>query len=250
MSNSNFSFDLSLYLDEQQTYLTMNRIFKQAIVLFIFLGTSSVGLAQKPDNPLIWKKAMDAFAAEDSLTVPDADLIVFTGSSSIRGWRSLEQDFPACNVLNRGFGGSRIADATYYFDELLTKHNPKQVVFYSGDNDVAAGYNPDMVLERFKAFAEKFKEKLPDAELLFLSIKPSLARWSMYGAMEKANKMIKRYAFWHKNVTFVDVSTKMLGADGTPIPELFIGDGLHMTPKGYALWTKILAPYLVKGKNQ
>lgn len=213
---------------------------------FLFItGIVNAVFAQKPDNPLIWEKAMEKFAQADLKNMPPEEAVVFTGSSSIRGWRTLDEDFPELKTINRGFGGSRIGDATYYFEQVIGKYKPEKVVLYSGDNDVASGKNADMVFDRFKEFARKMKAELPDTELYFLSIKPSLARWSMYDEMKEANKKIKRYAYWHKNVIFVDVSSPMIGEDGKPRPELYIGDGLHMTREGYNLWTKVLRPYIV-----
>lgn len=212
--------------------------------LLFFFPVALPGFAQKPDNPLIWEKEISAFEKKDSIEMPAKGGIVFTGSSSIRGWRTLKEDYPDRHVLNRGFGGSRIGDATFYFDQLIGKYEPEQVVLYSGDNDVASGKTPEMVFEKFKELAGKMKEELPQAELLFISIKPSMARWEMYEDMEETNRKIKRYAFWHRNVKFVDISTAMLGEDGKPKPELFLGDGLHMTPEGYELWKEIVAPCL------
>lgn len=223
---------------------------KKIIFPFFFLLVLFLPLppayAQKADNPCIWEKEIRAFEEKDSMEMPVPGVIVFTGSSSIRGWRSLNVDYPEKDVLNRGFGGSRIGDATFYFDRIIAKYEPKQVVLYSGENDIASGKTPEMVLEQFKEFAQTMKEELPKTELVFLSLKPSIARWEMYEDMEEANRKIKHYAFWHRRVKFVDVSTPMLGVDGKPRPELFIGDGLHLTPEGYRLWTKIVEPYLAK----
>lgn len=222
----------------------MKKAFIFTVLSFLFLLQPA--LAQKPDNPTIWEKEIQAFEKLDSANMPAPGGIVFTGSSSVRGWRSLPQDFPDYPIIMRGFGGSRIGDATYFFDRIVKKYQPKQVFLYSGDNDIASGKDAEMTFEQFKAFAKKMKKELPKAELVYLSIKPSLSRWNLYPEMEKANKKIKCYAFWHSNVKFVDVSSVMLGADGKPKPELFIGDGLHMTPAGYELWRQIVKPYLRK----
>ncbi|MBA9078912.1 SGNH/GDSL hydrolase family protein [Rufibacter quisquiliarum] len=216
------------------------------ILITFFCGSVSPVLAQKPDNPTIWEKEIMAFEKSDSLKMPPPGGILFVGSSSVRGWRSVGQDFPDKPVLNRGFGGSRIGDAVYYFDRIIKKYQPRQIFFYAGDNDIASGKNADMTFEKFKAFAKKVRDELPKTELVYLSIKPSPARWSMYPESEKANKKIKRYAWWHRKVKFVDVSTPMLGPDGKPRPELYIGDGIHMTPAGYKLWVEIVKPYLAK----
>lgn len=221
----------------------LKKHFFSIIMAFGFLWVHP-SYAQQPDNSPIWEKEIKAFEESDDINMPQEGGIVFTGSSSIRGWRSVKEDFPGKNVINRGFGGSRINDATFYFDRIVAKYNPQQVVLYSGDNDVASGKNAEMVFEDFKAFVKTMREKLPKAELLYLSIKPSTARWHMYDEMVEANKKIKRYAFWHRKVKYVDVSTDMLGEDGKPKPELLLSDGLHMTREGYDLWTEILKPYL------
>ncbi|GGK62283.1 SGNH/GDSL hydrolase family protein [Rufibacter glacialis] len=222
----------------------MKKSFLLSVLLLAMVFLFQPVLAQKPSNPLVWEKEMRAFEKADSANMPAPGGIVFTGSSSVRGWRTLKQDFPDKPVLNRGFGGSRINDATYHFDRIVKKYQPKQVLLYSGDNDIASGKNAEMTFEEFKLFAKKMKEELPKAEFVYLSIKPSPARWKMYPEMEEANKKIKRYAFWHRKVKYVDVSNPMLGPDGKPKPELYVADGIHMTPTGYELWKKIVEPYL------
>ncbi|AKQ46578.1 hypothetical protein TH63_14575 [Rufibacter radiotolerans] len=217
-----------------------------SVLFFLWLGLLIPALGQKPDTPALWEKEIRAFEKSDSLRMPAPGGIVFTGSSSIRGWRTLPGDFPEYPIILRGFGGSRIGDATYYFGRIVKKYAPKQVFLYSGDNDIASGKTAEMTYAQFKAFAKKMKEELPHAELVYLSIKPSLSRWDMYPVMQEANKKIKRYAFWHRNLKFVDVGTPMLGPDGKPRPELFIGDGLHMTPAGYVLWGQLVKPHLRK----
>ena len=214
--------------------------------LFIVLSFLAVNIsfAQKPHNPRIFEKEIIAFEKSDEEQRHKPGGIVFTGSSSIRRWNSLAEDFPHRNVLNRGFGGSRIGDATFYFERIISKYNPVQVVLYSGENDIAAGKTPEMVFDKFKKFYYKMKEELPNSELVFLSMKPSLALWEMYPDIQKSNKLIENFIHQNNKVKFVDISSAMLGKDGKPIPELFVGDGLHMTPKGYLLWKKILEPYL------
>lgn len=219
---------------------------KNLSILLLLLLSWSAAFAQKPDNPTLWEKEIQAFEKSDSLQMPAPGGIVVTGSSTIRGWRTMNEDFPEYPIIRRGFGGSRIGDATYYFDRLIKKYQPKQVVFYSGDNDIGSGKDAEMTFAQFKKFAKKMRKELPKAELVYLSIKPSIARWSMYPIMQETNKKIKRYAFWHRKVKFVDVATPMLGPDGKPKPELFLGDGLHMKPAGYELWKPILKPYLAK----
>src|SRR5437763_4245357 len=57
---------------------------------------------------------IDAFDAADRAAPPAAGGIVFVGSSTIRLWASLVDDFPGLPVLNRGFGGSTFPEALHY----------------------------------------------------------------------------------------------------------------------------------------
>jgi len=200
----------------------------------------------KPANPQQWATEIAAFARKDSLAPVASGGIVFVGSSSVRGWRTLAADFAGWPVLNRGFGGARLTDVNYYYARLVTPCQPRQVVLYAGDNDLAAGYAPGHLVASFRTFARRLRREQPAARLTYLSIKPSPARWALFEPGQTVNRRIRRYARWHRRVEFVDVGTAMLAPDGRPRPELYLGDGLHLTPAGYALWTRLVAPHLRK----
>lgn len=202
--------------------------------------------AAKP-NMEQWTTEVRAFARQDSSTQPPRAPILFYGSSSVRMWQTLATDFSGRPVLNRGFGGSRFPDAIQLFDKLVVAYQPKQVVLYEGDNDIGAGATPQEVFQSFQVFADLMRRKLPRTQLVFLAIKPSLARWALYPKMQEANKLIKQYIAKNpKQLRFVDVATPLLGPDGKPRTELYREDGLHMTRAGYEIWTRVLTPFLVK----
>lgn len=169
--------------------------------------------------------------------------IVFVGSSSINFWRTA-QYFPQFPVVNRGFGGSQASDATYWVREAVLKYDPSIVVYYEGDNDVNSGKQAPQIFGDMREFAEAVHAESPGTHVVFLSVKPSLSRWERWDEMQATNAMLQQYAAKHYNVHYVDVGTDMLGTDGQPIPELFVSDGLHMTPAGYEIWTRILTPVL------
>ncbi len=198
-----------------------------------------------PVSSAEWASEMARFAELDSATPPPAHPIVFTGSSSIRLWSSLAADFPAQPVLNRGFGGSQIRDATWFADELVVRYRPHQVVVYAGDNDIDAGRTPEQVLADFHGFVARVRRDLPDVPIAWIAIKPSLARISQIDAQRRANALVEDAAAEMDKVAFVDVFTPMLDDNGNPRPKLFIDDGLHLSPSGYALWRQILAPFLL-----
>jgi lysophospholipase L1-like esterase len=213
------------------------------IVLSLTLVAAASGLRGSPAaqaDP--WAEAMAAFEQQDQKS-PAIGGIVFTGSSSIRLW-DLARSFPNLPVLNRGFGGSQIIDAVNHVDLLVIKHKPRTVVFYAGDNDLAAGRTPQQVTADFKAFVAKIHAALPDARIAFIGIKPSILRWSIVAQVRQANALIREYCDGDDRLGFVDVDGPMLGWDGKPRKDLLIQDGLHLSPKGYELWTTLVRPFL------
>ena len=63
----------------------------------------------------------------------------------------------------------------------------------------------------------------------------------------EGNKLIEEFLKKKKrNGRFVNVWDAMLGPDGQPMPVIFIQDRLHMNARGYAIWQKIIEPYLLK----
>lgn len=211
---------------------------------FALLAVSAWAMAAVPP-PAHWKADIDAFVAHDRSAPPPQHGVLFIGSSSIRFWApTLAHDFPGVPVIDRGFGGSAIADSTYYAGRIVTPYHPRLIVMYAGDNDIAGGDTPRQVIAEFKAFVARVRRDLPGVPVAFIAIKPSVARWSMWPAMREANDGIRRWAARQKNVRYVDTASKMLDAHGQPRPELLRDDGLHMRPAGYAIWIAALKPVL------
>ncbi len=165
---------------------------------------------------------------------------VFYGSSSIRLWSTLAQDFPGRQTVNIGFGGSTLAACSWFFDDLLVPRNPKSVVFYAGDNDLGDQRNPEEVYLFFCTLVEKMQEHLPGVPLYFISIKPSLARWDLIERIRYTNTLIAHKITKLPHFTYVDIHSLMLDANKRPRKELFEADGLHLSPEGYRLWTEVL----------
>lgn len=227
-------------------------IFLSAIaVLTLAAGCASAPAAMAPVSPALdppsspeWTQDMARFDAEDAAHAPPAHPIVFTGSSSIRLWASLGADFPGRPVLNRGFGGSQLRDVVHYADRVAIRYRPRMIVVYAGDNDIDAKRAPQQVHSDFVALIAALRKDLPDTPIAYLSIKPSPLRVAQLPAQNEANALIKAEAAKWPNVRFVDIATPMLDANGQPRGELFMADRLHMNAEGYAVWRKVLAPYL------
>ena len=190
-----------------------------------------------------WEDAIADFEEQDRESPPPRDAALFVGSSSIRMW-NLVASFDGLETINRGFGGSDIADSTHFFERIVLPYSPRVVVLYAGDNDISRGKSAEEVEADFNAFASQMRAHLPEAKLFFLAIKPSVARWELWPVMRDANARIAAFAEEDAKLVFVDTATPMLGEDGRPKEELLAGDGLHLSEAGYALWTSILKPYL------
>ena len=193
-----------------------------------------------------WETEIAAFEASDKANPPPKDAILFVGSSSIRLWQSLAHDFPEHAVINRGFGGSHLADCALLADRVVIPYRPRMVLLYAGDNDIAEGKTPEQVFSDFKTFVEKVYAALPKTRIAYLSIKPSITRRQLLDNMKAANRLIESYAQKKKNLLFIDVFTPMLNSDNEPRRELFTSDGLHLNGAGYELWASIIRPYLNK----
>ena len=207
-------------------------------------GAAALPATLDPVSSPQWAADMARFAAQDARRPPSAHPVVFTGSSSVRMWTDLATDFPRQPVLNRGFGGSQLRDATWYADQLAVRYQPRRIVLYAGDNDIDAGRTPEQVRDDFRTFVARIRRDLPDVPIAWLAIKPSLARIDQLPAQQRANALVKAEAARMRDVHFIDVATPMLDAGGRPRGELFLDDGLHMNREGYELWRGIVAPYL------
>jgi lysophospholipase L1-like esterase len=220
----------------------MRTIALTAFILFLF--TAASGQAEPYTRENDWEKEIASMLEIDMRQTPPATPVVFIGSSSIRMWSSLRQDFPHLNVINRGFGGSHLEDLVFWAPKIVTPYNPRKIVVYSGENDIEVGQSPENALADFRAFVDFRDRELPGVPVIYISMKPSVLRWSKWPEMKRANDLIKAESAKRKRVTYVDISLDMLGPDGKPKPELFLADGLHMNPAGYAIWRRILLPYL------
>jgi len=196
----------------------------------------------KPDFSR-WEKAIAAFEDRDREKPPPKNAILFVGSSSIHFW-DLPKSFPDMDVINRGFGGSQIRDSVHFAPRIVVKNEPRLVVFYAGDNDIALGKDAEQVAADFRAFVKVVHKQLPKTKIAFLSIKPSLQRWSLWDKMQKANSLIEAECKKDGRLIYVDVAKPMLGDDGKPRPDLLGTDGLHLNAKGYEVWAATLKPYL------
>ena len=215
-----------------------------AFIAFLFLFQSH-SFAQ--NTPGFWPDIV-AFKKIDSTQKPILNSILFVGSSSFTKWKDVNDYFPDYPIINRGFGGSTLVDVIRYAYDIILPYQPKQILIYCGENDLASQENisPEEVLLRVKTLFNIIRTNLPDATIDYVSIKPSPVRASIQDRVKIANKAIKAFLKKQKNAGFIDIYDAMLDANGNMREELYLSDRLHMKPEGYAIWKKAIAPYLVK----
>ncbi|MCY3410738.1 MAG: hypothetical protein INQ03_03785 [Candidatus Heimdallarchaeota archaeon] len=219
------------------------------IIVLLFVSIRTLG--KFGTRELMWTREINKFK-KANLKNLRTDLIVFTGSSSIRKWSTLEKDMYPLNVINRGFGGGRIFEVTAYYDTLIKDHKPKAVVFYAGENDlsdffwVKAVSTPKQVLEDFKMFCEKFESNFPEIPLYFISIKPPKSRLKNWENMLQANNLIKSFCEERETRYFIDIVEAMTDDQGVILEGISAWDGIHMNSKGYEIWTDIIKPILLE----
>lgn len=207
-----------------------------ALLFFVFLS------AQK--HP--FQDDINAFKKQDSLVLPTKDAVLFVGSSSFTKWTSLQKDFPNTPVINRAFGGSTLLDVLHYQKEVIFNYQPKKIIIYCGENDIATDENIQAkeVFKRFKKLYKNIRQHFPEIPVVYISIKPSPLRWNLREKEIQTNQSIAAFIHKKKNAHFVDIWDEMLDEKGTPKQDIFIEDHLHMNKKGYQIWIGALQIYL------
>ncbi len=188
-------------------------------------------------DPRRFESEIRAFADEDRAFPPPKGALLCVGSSSIRMWHStIREDLAPSTVIPRGFGGSTMLDLLYYASRIVVPYEPRAILVYEGDNDIAEGVSPETIRLLFDALVLKVRSALPETRIYLLSIKPSPARWHLWDRMKEANRLLRSACDADERLCFIDVAARMLDEKGNPRAELFLEDGLHLNGAGYALW--------------
>ena len=195
-------------------------------------------------DPAKYEKEIAAFEQADREHAPEKAGIVFTGSSTIRKWKTLAESFPGFRVVNRGFGGSQMEDSVYFAERILVPQEPAMIVIFAGSNDINAGKSPDVVVESFKAFVAKIHALLPKTEIRYIEITSSPSRWAQRDKVIEANKQIRAFCEVTSGVKFIAVREKFFGSNGEPREELFEADRLHPNADGYKILADAIRPFL------
>lgn len=189
-----------------------------------------------------WEKQIERFEAQDRERPPAPGGVLFVGSSTIVHW-NIADSFPDLPTSKRGFGGSKLSDSLYYADRIILPYQPRVIVLYAGENDLAGGVPPEAILADLQQLVDKIAAALPDTKLVVIGMKTSPARIRVAHKMRDANRRMQDLLSQHPNTVFVDLDTPLLGPDGQPRPEFF-KDRLHLSAEGYAVLNRLIRPHL------
>jgi lysophospholipase L1-like esterase len=212
--------------------------------ILLFLLLSFGVFAQKPLDR--FEKEIRAFEKLDSIAMPAKGMKLFIGSSSFRLWKNFDADMKGMNALNRGFGGSTLREALFYFDRMVAKYQPSWVFMYEGDNDLTGGQSPEEIAIQFEEFSARLAKQVPKAKLVFVSARPSLAREANKAKQQDLNQRIVNIAVKKKGHYVIDMHSPFYNLDGTLMQDIFVADRLHLNEKGYVIFAKQIQNFLQK----
>jgi hypothetical protein len=225
---------------------------RKTLKLFIILVISMVIFSESCNGSSQnnrWEKTIQSFEDWDSKNTFPPDAVLFVGSSSIRLWPT-RKHFPGFPVINRGFGGCHISDVNYFAHRIVLPYKPKVIVFYAGDNDIAGKKTPKRVFDDYRKFVNLVHKEFPATRIIFVGIKPSMSRWTLWPQMKEVNSKIKVLSDKDERLFIFDSASPLLGSDGKPDVRFFLKDNLHLNSKGYDAWTRTLKPIVQKAFNR
>jgi lysophospholipase L1-like esterase len=199
------------------------------------------------NDPFLWRFAINKFLRQDRDSPPPENAVLFTGSSTIRFWDTLERDMAPYPVINRGFGGSMMHQVVHYMDQIVLPYKPAAIFLYAGENDIAGllitrKQTAEEVFDSFQEFCRRVFAQLPGVPIYYISIKAPKSRRKYWPQMQRANTLIRDFCAGDTNLRYVDVVPAMQDAAGATREDLFTRDGIHLNEKGYAVWREVIRP--------
>lgn len=200
-----------------------------------------------PTPPGRWPGSIIEFLRDMEKEPPPEECVLFAGSATIAMWPT-EKYFRDYTTVRRGFGGSSISDSTFFADRLIVPAKPSTIVMYAGDNDVFGGKSPFLTALAFEEFVWKIHFELPNTQIVFVSIRPSISRWHIVDQFREANRLIQEVVARYDFAFYVDIDSITIGDDGKPRKDFFSEDDLHLSDIGYKAWSDAVRPVLAEAE--
>lgn len=211
-------------------------------------GLDPRAAAERRPDPRRFDKQVDAYLEADKRTPQPSCQILFIGSASIVAWRTLKADMAPAPVFARGLGASTVEDQIHFFDKIVAPYKPRAIFFYATENDIVNGLTPEEVLADLVKFMDLKTKVLGATPVYFIAAKASPARLASAADQQKANELARDLAGKRKDLVYIDVAHDMWenGQILGTLKPIFVPDGIHLSPEGYRIWTRIIKPYVDK----
>lgn len=212
------------------------------MMLVLFLMNSCISTEQFKKNSTKWEKDIAAFEALDRSEKYPENAVLFMGSSSIRLWSTLQEQMKPYSVIQRGFGGSNMADLSMYTKRIVYPHQFQAVVIFVA-NEITVSPNDRNARETgalYKEVVHSIREKYQKQPIFLIEVTPSRKRWEKWDQIKETNSELKRICTKEKNMYFIETANFYLNEKGLPREELFRDDKLHLNDAGYKIWGDII----------
>ena len=211
-------------------------------LLFVLISNPSFCQSSPPDEILQWEHDIAVFDSLNLVEISDAGTLLVTGSSSVRMWDSIHTDLAPYRVMQRGYGGAKLADFSYYAHRIIKSQQFKAIVVFVA-NDIAgveADLNPGEVLRLFKDLVQQIRKRNPGTPLFWIEVTPTPERWQVSDQIREASSLIKDYCEKNSDLHFISTFNQYTTPEGIPDSTLFRDDMLHLNRKGYLLWSNTI----------
>jgi hypothetical protein len=200
------------------------------------------------EDPRVWTEDVAELVRKTRQRKDLDEAVLFIGSSSIRLWSTLDRDMAPLVTIRHGFGGAKLNDVAYYAEQLVNAFSPRAVVVFAGSNDLSPGDTkpPRRLLDSYRQFVSKIRVDLPKAGIYFIGITPTVLRWEVWDEIQETNRLIREFSGQHVGLHYIETGPLLLGQDGQPDGDNYRIDGLHLSDRGYAIWTKVIRSRLMK----
>jgi hypothetical protein len=218
-------------------------------IIFLFFSCSPLKKYELTGKK--WEDEIKKLEVLDKKETYSNQAVLFIGSSSIRLWKSIEEDLDTYEPIKRGYGGAHYYDIIHFTNRLVSPHKVKAIAIFVA-NDITGKENginnqtvnrdlsPKEVLRLVKFVTKEIRKSHEKVPIFFIETTPTSKRWKVWGKISKANDLIENYTSKSENLYYINTRSFYIGSDGMPNDSLFVKDKLHLNREGYKLWGKII----------
>ena len=196
------------------------------LIVFLFLG----GCKKDSSEPVIYPTSKICFLG-DSIT-RQGDWANATNNS---------------NCINMGIGGNTTIDVKNRLNDVI-ELNPCKIFIMIGINDLNRNFNVDDISQNLYDILTFLEKHLPKTQIILQSVLPIGGKDAEARALPsmviELNEKYKKLALTISNTIYINLHDYFLNDNGLLNMDLYDGDGLHLSKKGYSLWISIIKPLL------